>query len=411
MNMKTWIVSSALLLGTAACSTPDDASGDLHLVLVQAPTTVTPGSATDQSVLVKVVNGDGTSVSGVPVTWSIRMGGGTIRAIADTSGVDGLVAARWTPGLAAGNQQIGVTIYDQPALTVTVEAEVFRADKITTAYRSGCGLKGSGVWCWSYDDHGTTASIQRVRPELQARDIALSGSSLCVLELSGSVYCQRAFGDPTIDARGTVQDLPPLAALGTGGATGGFCGLAQADGTPWCWSRNTLTGSQLFSSLSLTQISGDAFRGCGLTATATAWCWGFGALSDPELLLGGQPFRQVSAGVSNGCAIKVPTDLYCWYAGDPTPRYFGITASQVAVGNSAQMINGSLGATEFYFWSLDPVQYHLGSTFPLPVVQISSQDDTSCVIAYDAGVYCLGVNDNIEQVYKSTWEGIPPPQP
>lgn len=399
------VLALTAALGVAACSSPDDASGDFHLELVQAPTTATPGSVAPQSVLVRVVNGDGTSIPGVPVTWSIRSGGGHLTPSADTSGVDGLAAAQWTPGLAAGSQQIGVTIYDQLALTVTVEAEVFRADKITTAYRSGCGLRGRGVWCWEYA--GTAASIERVLPELQARDIALSGSYLCVLQLSGSVYCQRAFGDPAIDSRGTVQGLPPLSALGTGGATGSFCGLAQADGTPWCWSRGSLTATQLFSTLSLTQISGDSFRGCGLTATAAAWCWGFGASSNPELLLGGQAFRLVSAGVVIGCAVKVPTDLYCWYAGDPAPRYFGITASQVAVGNSASMINGSLGATEFYFWSLDPVQYHLGSTFPLPVTQISSQDDTSCVIAYDAGVYCLGVNDNIEQVYKSTWEAIP----
>lgn len=408
--MKTRLVLAlATALASAACSSPDDASGDMHLELVQAPTKVTPGAATPQSVLVKVVNGDGTSISGVPVTWSVRSGGGHLTPSADTSGVDGLAAAQWTPGLATGSQAIGASIYNQPALTITVNADAFRADKIATAYRSGCGLKGSDVWCWDYS-YGANASVLHVVPELQARDIELSGSFLCVLEQAGSVHCQRALGDPTLEPMGTVQGLPPLAALSTGTSSGSFCGLAQADGTPWCWDRNTLTASQRSATLSLTQMSGDAFRGCGLTSTGAAWCWGY-VTSDPELLPGGQLFREVSAGVWSGCAIKAPTELYCWDAGDPTPRNFGISASQVAVGNSAQLINASLGATEFYFWALNPPEYHLGDPFPLPVTQVSSQDDTPCVIAYDAAVYCLGVNDNVEQVYKTTWEAIPALQP
>ena len=61
----------------------------------------------------KVVNGDGTAAPGVPVAWSIMSGGGFLSVSADTSGIDGLAAAQWTPGLVAGPQEIGAYIYDE----------------------------------------------------------------------------------------------------------------------------------------------------------------------------------------------------------------------------------------------------------------------------------------------------------
>ena len=175
----------ATCLGGTACTSPDESSGDLHLELVQAPATMTPGSSAAQAILVKVVNGDGATVPGVPVGWSVISGGGRLTFSADTSGVDGLATAQWKPGLVAGLQAIGAYIYDQPALTITVKAEALRADKITTAYRSGCGLRGTAVYCWEYPS--STATVKRLVPERQVRDLALSLSYLCVLDQAGTV--------------------------------------------------------------------------------------------------------------------------------------------------------------------------------------------------------------------------------
>jgi hypothetical protein len=396
----------AAALGSAACSSPDDASGEMHLVLVQAPATATPGSPESSPIIVKVVDGDGAAVAGVPVTWTVKSGGGRLRASADTSGVDGLASAQWIPGLVAGPQQLGASIYDQPALTVTVNAEALRADKIATAYRSGCGLRATAVYCWEYSS--STAAVRRVIPERPAHDLALSSSYLCILEQAGTVYCQLAFVDPNLYTRGVVEGLPALKAL-SAGLGGSFCGLAEADSTAWCWDRRSLVASQR-SSIPFAKVSGDGGRGCGLTATGVAWCWGYGP-SEPALLAGGHTFRDISVGSWSSCAIKPPTELYCWDASDATPHYMGINASQVALGGSGSLVNTSLGASELSFWSLEPPVYNLHAAFPLPVTQVSDQDDTGCVVAYDAAVYCLGVNDNIEQIYKTTWEAIPAPPP
>lgn len=407
MSRLMRLASLAAGLASTACSSPDDASGDMHLVLVQAPETATPGSPVAQSIIAKVVNGDGTAAPGVPVRWTIRSGGGRLQAGADTSGVDGLAAARWTPGLEAGAQEIGAYLYDQPALTIRVNAEAFLADKIVTAYRSGCGLQGEAVYCWEYP--GPTGITRRILPDLHVRDLALSWSYLCVVDQAGSVYCQRAFGDPGIEPSGTVQGLPPIKAI-SGGIAGRFCALAQADGTAWCWSRQALVATQR-SVVSFDHISGDDGRGCGLTSSGTAWCWSYGP-SSPAPIAGGLVFRAISAGNSSVCAISPPAALYCWYYEDPEPRRFtGIEASQVSLGGSTGVVNGSFGAQEFSFWSIDPPLHDLHSAFPLPVVQVSSQDDTPCVVATDRAVYCLGVNDNIEQLYHTTWEAVPAPQP
>ena len=85
----------------------------------------------------------------------------------------------------------------------------------------------------------------------------------------------------------------------------------------------------------------------------------------------------------------------------------GINAAQVAMGNSLNLFNGSSGATGFNVNPHDQPQYYLHATFPLPTVQISAGDDTPCVVAANAAVYCLGVNDNIEQSILDTWEAIP----
>ena len=405
--MRTHVrLALAVLPAVLACSSPEDSSGDTHLVLVQAPETVTPGSPVAQSIIVKVVNGDGTAITGVPVRWAIQAGGGRLQASADNSGVDGLATARWIPGLEVGSQEIGAYLYDQPALTIRVNAEAFHADKITTAYRSGCGLQGDAVYCWEYP--GATGITRRILPDLHLRDLALSWSYLCVVDQASSVYCQRAFGDPSIEPSGTVQGLPPIKAI-SGGIAGRFCALAQADGTTWCWSRQSLVATQR-AVVPFDRISGDDGRGCGLTSSGAAWCWNYGP-SEPEPITGGLVFRAISASSSSVCAISPPAALYCWYWEDPQPRRFtGIDASQVALGGSAGLVNGSLGAQEFYFWSTNPPLHDLHSAFPLPVTQVSSQDDTPCVVAADHAVYCLGVSDNIEQVYKTTWEAIPAPQ-
>ena len=318
------------LLTAAACSSPDDSSGDMHLVLVEAPETALPGSPVAHTLLVKVVNGDGISVPGIPVLWSIRSGGGRLSASADTSGVDGLAAARWTPGPVASPQQIGVSIYDQPAMTITVAPDAFRADRVDAGYRGVCGLQGTATWCWVYRRNNDQTF--RILSQVQAKALALSDSYACVVDTAGLTYCYRyeSYGgslDP--DAYQTVTGLPPIDTIASGDNY--FCGLAVADNTPWCWTGAPFFGAvQVSPTLRLTSIAAGNYVGCGLDEDGAAWCWD--SFDPPAAVPGGHAFRQIAVGAYTACAIEAPARLYCWDRGQAPVSLPGASPAAIAMG-------------------------------------------------------------------------------
>lgn len=397
----------AVALGALACSTPDDSSGDLHLVLVQAPESATPGADSALAVLVKVVNGDGTAVTGVPVNWSIASGGGTIRATADTSGVDGLAAAQWTAGLAAGSQQVAASIYGDEALKITISTPALHADKVDAGYGAMCALQGTVTWCWVKGRNSN--QTVRVLSQVQAKELALGDDYLCVVDTGGVTYCRRtgrfSQAAPPDDYE-SVAGLPPLSAISSGDNY--FCGIAVADLTPWCW-RGNLVANQVSPTLRLTSITASTTGfGCGLAEDGAAWCWNGDA---PSPVPGGHVFRQISAGAINVCALEAPTRLYCWGVGQAPVPMTGASPVGISMGFSRNLMSVQSGVMSF---RVDPATAELtiynAATFPYPALQISG-DDNSCLIAYDGSVYCLGMNESFEQLYFADWAGIPAPLP
>lgn len=322
------VVLIATLAGVTACSSPDDASGDMHVVVVSAPEKATPGSLEFQSIIVRVVNGDGTAIPGVPVTWTVRSGGGRLRASADTSGVDGLASAQWVPGLLAGSQEIGAYLYDQPALVVAVNAEALHADKLASTFERGCGLQGTAVWCWR-DDY-PAQSTRRILSQYQARDVATTYQFGCILDSAGTAYCNRAFegGDP--QASSMISGLPPLKSL-SGGARF-FCGVALADDTAWCWQDFEMVARQESPSPALSRLSTGGTYACGLDSAGSAWCWTL-PLGSPTLILGGHAFQSVSASDDGASACGIEgADLWCWLSGALPLRVAAASTRQVALG-------------------------------------------------------------------------------
>ena len=121
----------------SACSVDDDPTPASGLEVVQAPASVVPGEPTGQVLIVRVLDAMGQSTQGVPVQWGAALRSGSLRAMADTSGIDGLESAEWRPGPGQGEQLVSVSIYDQPALQIRVRADAFHADKIGAYYRDG----------------------------------------------------------------------------------------------------------------------------------------------------------------------------------------------------------------------------------------------------------------------------------
>ena len=64
------------------------------------------GDPLGQSVVLRVTDGDGDPVRGVPVTWTVVSGGGTVAATSDSTDRDGRASARWTLGTASREQRI-----------------------------------------------------------------------------------------------------------------------------------------------------------------------------------------------------------------------------------------------------------------------------------------------------------------
>lgn len=393
----------AIALGATACSSPDDTPGEVHLVLVQAPTVATPGSTTSLGVLVQVVNGDGTGVPGVPVVWSVRSGGGRIVASADTSGVDGLAAAQWTPGLATGSQAIGASIYDQQALTITVNTDAFHADRIDAGAGGVCGLQGTATWCWVRGRNNDQTF--RILSQVQAKTLALSDGYSCVVDLVGETYCYRYdqySGSTDPNASQSVTGLPPISAISSGDSY--FCGIAIADDTPWCWSSN-LVASQVSTTLRLSSIAAGNLVGCGLAVDSAAWCWV--SFDPPSAVPGGHAFRQISVGINTACAIESPARLYCWNPGQAPVAMAGASPAAIAMGYSTNLMNVQSSVLSF---AVDPdaaqLTFNASATFPFPATQISGDDDP-CLIAIGGAVYCLDMN----YYTSNTWEAIPAPQP
>ncbi len=401
------VVALLVVVATlAGCTSPDDGSGELHLQLVQGPDTVTPGTVIPQAIVVKVVDGDGGGVAGVPVTWSIGSGGGTLSASADTSGVDGLAGALWTPGLAASSQEVLASIYDQPALRITAPTAAFHADRMDAGWGGVCGIQGTATWCWvrGRNDNQT----YRILSQVQAKTLALSDNYACVVDVAGATYCHTygRFSQRTEpDEYRTITGLPPISEIASGDNY--FCGIDAADRTPWCWTGGFFGANHVSATLALTSITAGNNYGCGLTDDGAAWCWT--SFDAPVAVPGGHTFRQISVGIETACAIERPAVLYCWDRDQAPLRMPGVSPAAVTMGYDLNLMNLQSGVRAFFDNAeAATISFVSGTDFPMPAVQMSG-DDNSCVIALDGVVYCLGMDFDGSDGYGTNWAAIPAP--
>jgi hypothetical protein len=421
----------AVMLGAAACSSPDDTSGDLHLELVQAPTTGAAGSRLSP-IIIRVVDADDQPRSGVPVTWAVAAGGGSIRPAADTSGVDGLAAAEWTLGFAAGENRLAISIFDQVALPVAVLGDAFHADQVTVTYGRACGVSDGDLWCWS-TNYGDRQLLRRL-PQFQVAQAALSGSHVCALDRAGTTRCQSPWsGQP--DRFESIAGLPPLASVSAGERY--FCGISSGDATPWCWDSPDffpsppMTAYQVSASLHLRSISAGGEQGrfaCGIAEDDSAWCWGngfsgqlgngtFESSSAPVPVSGGLRFRQLAAGGSFACGVLVSNDLYCWGSAQyglgnsessvPT-KVAGLAGASVSASGDGAGVLSAGGNAELWGVAYNWPRYSLRSepqfqAIPLMAVAAGT---FPCVIASDRTVSCMYSDGEDTPFY---WAPVLPP--
>jgi hypothetical protein len=428
------IIALAAVVPSSACSGPDDAPGNLHLVLVQAPTHGAAGLPTSP-VIVRVVDENDQPQVGVPVTWAVTAGGGSIQPGADTSGVDGLASAQWTLGFGAGENRLAISIYDDVALPVAVVGDAFRAEQVTVAYGQACGVSDGDLWCWR-TSYGHRPPVRRL-PQFEIVQAALNGGSdVCALDRAGATRClSPEYGQP--EEFQTVFGLPPLSSISAGKRYA--CGVSAIDATPWCWDvpdffpRPPMQAQQVSPTLHLRSVSAGGGPGrfaCGVAEDGAAWCWGDGSSGqlgngtnqgslEPVPVSGGLQYRRVSAGGTFACGIASTNEFYCWGSAQyglgngPSAvpqRIEGISAAAASANADAAGVLTAGGNAELWGMGYNSPRTDLRSDpqfRTIPVTALAAGVNP-CVIASDRTVYCL-YSDTGDGAFN--WAPVPVPEP
>ncbi len=193
-------ISTPVSLGVGAPSAVAVSAGDGQSVRVGTAVPVLPA--------VVVRDGGGTPVPGIPVTFAVASGGGTLTGAAATTGADGIATVGgWTLGSATGAN----------TLTATVGADAVSGNPVTF---TATALPGA-------------ASASKSSVEAAPKTIpASTGSSISIV----TIKVRDATGNPisgqvvTLSATGPGVSLTqPAPTDGTGTTTGQFSATASGD--------------------------------------------------------------------------------------------------------------------------------------------------------------------------------------
>lgn len=355
-GIRMGALASATALAALACNDPPTEPVPPGLASGSTlPIAGVPGWQLADTASVRVVDDAGHPVPGIEVTWEVRLGGGAVEVLNAVSDADGISAALWTLGGAAGANQLRAGISDAEPIDFEVEGTAFRADRLAADGTMGCGLVGSAVWCWGQGfwantpppsvappwEPGTPMIDANLSPGLLDDshgfvDLAVAGPVVCGLDPQQAVWCTTGANH----ALEQVVGLPParqlagnIEAFHIGNAHSRFCALAAADSTAWCWRTDSVpsmvAGSPAFASLYASRgepftpapVLYSEYRACGLLADSTAVCWGIGPPGDGSIsgalgslvpVSGGNRFVELMVGDRFSCGREPAGDVYCW---------------------------------------------------------------------------------------------------
>lgn len=357
--------------GTPANMAPN--AGANQSTVIEAPVATAPS--------VKITDADGNEISGVPVTFAITSGGGSLTGPNQTTNSIGVAAVgSWTLGENAGANTLTATSPGVPGSPITFSATglVFTVQSISAAGSHTCALTPSGkAYCWGMNDDGEvgdgSAGGSRFTPtavatSLTFRSIYAGGQHSCALTNAGAAYCwgRNSVGEVGDGAEG--RRLLPVAV--SGGLTfdtltlGYYttCGLT-ADGTAYCWggSNGELgNGSWNFSRTPVPVSGGfkwsslDAgdFHVCGIATTGGAYCWGRNGAGQmgnastsgentPVPVSGGIAFASIFGEGDHTCALTSNGSAYCWGEWQGPGYTNASTPTAVGGGVSFRVLDGS----------------------------------------------------------------------
>jgi len=126
----------ACVLAAAACDSPadPDAGGPAALVVAAGDQqTGMVGAPLPALVRVRIEDGRGRPVQGVPVTWEAAQGQGSAAPATGLTAADGTASTIWSLGPTAGTQQLKARVQNLPDLTLRAEAQAGPPGRITVS--------------------------------------------------------------------------------------------------------------------------------------------------------------------------------------------------------------------------------------------------------------------------------------
>jgi alpha-tubulin suppressor-like RCC1 family protein len=426
----------------------------LRVVLGEAQA-APPGTQLQDPLVLRLVDGEGTGVEGVPVTFQVVQGDGTAEPSQALTDPDGTVWTRWTMGPeGSGNQlllaQVAAGAEGEegvpsetpgPAAVVQLRASLLPAP---VAVDELAGEEAQGME--ELDDPVEPLIPTRPSLNLAPRAVVSAGGGFsCSLSGGGAVRCwgrnqDRELGDGGEVARrvlaGPSLTGGPFARLATG--VSHACAL-RASGHAVCWGSNThgqAGGSTGGTRATPADVPGDLVfealalglaHSCGLAPDGSLHCWGAndsGQLGDgsrearpsPARVGAGERFTAVTAGWRHTCALDGQGRAFCWGEG---------SSGQLGTGNQGDTTIPREVIGGHRFRSLDAGNTHtcgvrssdgavlcwgsnqfgqVGAEAPaqsaVPVVveapgsfvSVTAGGAHSCAVASDGAAYCWGRN-------------------
>ena len=405
-----------------ACGDSTSPDGEDELTVVTAPAAVgVPGWELIDTIRIEVRGDDDEPRPGVEVAWSVTAGGGSVEALAGVTDDDGVAAAVWTLGPAAGPNELLVTAGELDA-TFEVTGAVFQTDHVTAGFQIGCGLVDGAVWCWGSDSWATTAPASNVEifgvessaPGLvdDSRDyveLAVGLGTVCARAGDGVPWCATSSG-PDAPLLAPLAGAPALSSIAADGWGEAFCGIAELDGTAWCWDANTsgpVLDSPAFTMIAIDGPSAGSSGslGCGLLADATAACWGDAPLGDgtsdasasPVAVAGGHEFAEIVTGDGFACGRKAAGEVWCWgrdYDAAPTavapitvPTLATTGATGLAAGAHYALALTEAGLVRWHGAGFEELPAPTGLP-DAPIIELASGTG-ACVRLADGRTHCL----------------------
>ncbi|HUG28078.1 MAG TPA: hypothetical protein VMK53_07240 [Gemmatimonadales bacterium] len=350
--------------------------------------------------------------AGVPVTFTVASGGGSLSSATVVSNADGQASVTWKLGTTAGVQTVVAASPGLPAVTFTANATANQATSV--AIVSGNNQVGSpGVTLplplriRVLDEFGNGVPGVAVTFTTTAADGTIAPLSV-LTGPDGFAEAKWTLG-PAGGLKTAVVSAAGFTVVFNAGSTVNYASVSMgsrhtcavsADNVLYCWGFNgdgqlglgeSAQGSgpvyalpqpsSVTGALTFKEVSSGAFHTCAWTLSFNPYCWGKnvdGRVGDggndqvdaPEAVAGVHDFKQISAGATHSCGVSLADRLFCWGYGLDGQLGVGSPAPESESEPTIEILGGIENR-----WR-----------------QVSSGGLHTCGITNSGATYCWGVN-------------------